>query len=175
MTSRSLPLSDDAASARSRAAVTGVGQTGGDERPVEAGCPHRLRRRARHDDERGLADLAGTVAGRVVPAFRPVDHVEEVAAEDDGARGGGRLAQDPAVVGVAGKRPCVQGLAAGAQTVVRTGARPGDEAVEGDRDVSDDSSHARADPIHRPNSSLTHEACGGSQLGSTTHEAARQT
>jgi hypothetical protein len=41
------------------------------------------------------------------------------------------------------------------------GVGPGDQAVEGDRDVSDDSSHARADPIRRPNPSLIHEACGG--------------
>jgi hypothetical protein len=79
--------------------------------------------------------------------------VEEVAAEDDGARAGGPLVQEPAVVGVVGKRPRVHGPAAGAQTAVRAGVGPGDEAVEGDRDVSDDSSHARADPIRRPNSS----------------------
>src|SRR5271166_5823369 len=48
---------------------------------------------------------------------------------------------------------------AGAQTVVRAGVGPGDEAVERDRDVSDDSSHARADPIRRPNSSLTQAVC----------------
>jgi hypothetical protein len=53
-----------------------------------------------------------------------------VAAEDDGARAGGPFVQEPAVVGVVGKRPRVQGLAAGAQTVVRAGVGPGDEAVE---------------------------------------------
>src|SRR5580704_6266410 len=50
-----------------------------------------------------------------------------------------------------------------------------DEAVETDRDVSDNSSHARADPIRRPNSSLTHETCGKCELDSTTREAARRT
>jgi hypothetical protein len=128
-TSRSWPRCSLRALARGG---DGVGQTGGDEHPVEAGEPHRFRRRARHDDERGLADLPGTVAGVVIPALRPVDHVEEAATEDDGARAGGRLAQDPAVVGVVGKRPGVQGVAAGAQTVVRAGIGPGDEAVEGD-------------------------------------------
>jgi hypothetical protein len=83
-------------------------------------------------------------------------NVEEVAAEDNSARAGGPLVREQAVVGVVGKRPRVRRLA-GAQTVVRAGVGPGDEAVEGDRDVSDDSSHARADPIRRPNSSLTHE------------------
>jgi hypothetical protein len=43
------------------------------------------------------------------------------------------------------------------------------------RDVSDDSTHTRADPIRRPNSSLTHEACGGCELDSTKREAARRT
>src|SRR5262249_21730293 len=48
-------------------------------------------------------------------------------------------------------------------------AGPGDEAVGRHRDVSDDSSHAWADPVRRPNSSLTQEACGGCELDSTTH------
>src|SRR5262249_25426097 len=61
------------------------------------------------------------------------------------------------------------------EITLRAGVRPGDEAVKGDRDVSDDSSHARADPIRRPNSSLTHEACGGCELDRTTREAARRT
>jgi hypothetical protein len=41
-TSRSLPLRDDAVGAFARG-FDGVGQPGGDERPVEAGEPHRLR------------------------------------------------------------------------------------------------------------------------------------
>jgi len=123
-TSRSLPLSDDAASARSRAAATASGRPVVDKRPVEVGEPHRLRRRARHDDERGLADLAGAVADIVVPAVRPVDHVEEPAAEDDGARAGGRLARDLALVGVFGKRPAVQGVAAGAIPLSGPGSGP---------------------------------------------------
>ena len=107
---------------------------------------HRLRRRARHDDERGLADLARAVAGLVVPAVRPVDHVEEPTTEDDSTRTGGRLAQESAIVGVVGERPGVQSLASAAETGLRAGVGPGDEAVEGDRDVRDDSSHTRADP-----------------------------
>jgi hypothetical protein len=76
------------------------------------------------------ADLACAVAGVVVPALWSVDDVEEAAAEDDGARAGGSLAQDPAVVGIVGERPGVQGLAARAQTAGRAGVGPGDEAVE---------------------------------------------
>jgi hypothetical protein len=62
-----------------------------------------------------------------------------------------------------------------AQTVVRAGVGPGDEAVERDRDASDNLSHARADPIRRPNSSLTHGTCGKCELDSTTREATRRT
>ncbi|HEX4812862.1 MAG TPA: hypothetical protein VFV66_08940 [Nonomuraea sp.] len=102
----------------------GVGQTAGDERPVEVGEPHLRRRRARHDDERGLADLTGAITDLVVPALRAVDNIEQPAPEDDGARAGGRLAHDPAVVGVVGERPSVHGLAADAQTVVRAGIGP---------------------------------------------------
>lgn len=69
------------------------------------------------------------------------------------------------------------GVAAGAQTVVRAGAGAGagagDEAAEGDRDVSDDASHARADPIPSPNSSRTHEACVGCEPDSRGVEVRR--
>jgi hypothetical protein len=71
-------------------------------------------RLVRHDDERGLADRADDVAGLAVPAFRPVDHVEERAPEDDGSGTGSRLVQGPAIVGVVGKRADVQGLASDA-------------------------------------------------------------
>nr|WP_307818975.1 Scr1 family TA system antitoxin-like transcriptional regulator [Streptomyces sabulosicollis] len=60
----------------------------------------------------------------------------------------------------------MQGLAAGAQTAGRAGVGPGDEAVEGDRDVSDDASHASADPTRRPNSSLTFEVLVSSRAAS---------
>lgn len=53
--------------------------------------------------------------------------------------------------------------------VARAGVRPGDEVIEGDRDVSDDSRHAREDPIRRPNSSLTHGACAGCEFAPTAH------
>ena len=132
----------------------GVGQPGGDERPVEVGEAHRLRWRARHDDERRLADLARAVADLVVPAARSVDDVEEPAAEDDGPRTRGRLATRSGDPRDRRRTPrCAGRPPPSPRPLSRPGFGPGDEAVEGDRDVRDDPSHARADLIGRPNSS----------------------
>ncbi|MGV9741062.1 hypothetical protein [Nocardia farcinica] len=153
-TSRSSPRSAEAAVARARDGGDRVGQAGGDEGPVEVRQPHRGRRCAGHDHERGRADLGRAVADLVVPAAGRVHHVEQVAAEDDGPGAGRPLAEHAAVLGVVGERPGVQRLAAGTEAVVRAWVGAGDEAVKGHRDVGDDTSHNRSDRIRRANSSV---------------------
>ncbi|GGQ08417.1 hypothetical protein GCM10010249_28530 [Streptomyces roseolilacinus] len=64
----------------------------------------------------------------------------------------------------------------GAPPVARTADRAGTGAGAAgrERDVSEGSRHAGADPIRRPNSSLTHEARGGtSGDGGTSGEGGR--
>jgi hypothetical protein len=117
----------------------------------DPGGPDVIRLRARDDEEGGSSVLVRAVPTLGAPSVGAVRRAEGLPAHDDRS-GSGRVPLEHASIDgvLAGDGPRVQALGVAAKTVLEVGARPGDEPVEGHRDVADDDGHDDAGPARRP-------------------------